>query len=301
MNPSYRERPVQFGNNKGLFGILCMPSGATAVQGPVVVIPNSGVIHRVGANRIYVELARSLADQGIRSLRLDLSGIGESERRAGEISLDESVHRDLTEAFDFLAARHNAKSFAMLGLCSGAYDGLQQAVKDRRVVGVVAIDVFGSFRNKYHILKHYFQRLLSYQSWRNALSEPGDAVMALFHRAKKVDDNPAPAAPPMLVPTVRPMLSHPELESMLHTMDQQQVQSLFLFTGGLEENYNYEHQFRDCYPTQVRSGRVAYGFIPHSNHSFTNPKDREALVSKVTAWFADTAFEHLPPAAVPTA
>jgi hypothetical protein len=166
---------------------------------------------------------------------------------------------------------------------------------------VVAIDVFGSFRNKRHIFKHYCQRLLSHQSWRNAISEPGEAVIALLHRTKKVDDNPAPAAPPMLVPTVRPMLSHPELESMLDTMNQRQVQSLFLFTGGLEENYNYEHQFRDCYPSQVSSGRIAYGFFPRSNHTFKSTDDREALVTKISGWFAHTSFEHLPPAAAPSA
>ena len=75
MNPSYRERPIQFGEKRGLFGILCIPSDSTTAETPIVVMPNSGLIHRVGTNRIHVLLARALAEQGIRSLRMDLSGI----------------------------------------------------------------------------------------------------------------------------------------------------------------------------------------------------------------------------------
>jgi hypothetical protein len=292
MKPAYRERPVQFGANRGLFGILCTPAVANPEHQPIVVMPNSGLIHRIGTNRIHVLLARALAEQGIRSLRMDLSGIGESERRTDVTSLDESVHRDLSDAIDFLAAKHEGQSFAVLGLCSGAYDGLQIGKRDRRVVGVVAIDVFGTFRTPRHLFNHYRKRLLRKQSWRNAVSQPGAAAMALLERWREDDDPVATIAP-----DVRPLVSRSEMESILGTMNQRRVHSLFLFTSGLEDNYNYEHQFRNSYPTHVQNGRISYGFFPQSNHTFVRPSDRLALVAKVTAWFADTSFERVSPAA----
>lgn len=287
MSPPYREKPVQFGPNQRLYGVLCAPSGPEPARGPVVVMPNSGLVHRVGVNRIHVLIARALAEQGTLSLRIDLSGIGESERRKGEMSLNETVHLDLQDAFDFLVAKQEAETFVVLGLCSGAYDSLQLATTDSRVVGTVAIDLFGSFRNPHHVFKHYTQRLGRAQSWRNALLRPGAAAAALMDRWRDGDE--APTTP--MTPDVRPAISYRELDGMLHAMHERGVQSLFLFTNGLEENYNYEHQFRDCYPTHVSSGLVSYAFFPNSEHTFQRPRDREALVAKLSAWFAETPFE----------
>lgn len=291
MSLSYREKPVQFGDDRGLFGILCVPSHEGPAEGPVVVMPNSGLIHRVGANRIHVLLARALAEQGIRSLRFDLSGIGESERRTGAMSLDEAVYRDAVDALDFVAGQQQADSFVLLGLCSGAYDGLQLATRDLRVVGVVAIDVFGSFRNSRHVFVHYARRFFRFESWRKAVSRPGGALVALLERA-----GTAKRPQRAIDRAVRPSLSRRELDSMLHSMKEQHVQALFLFTGGLEENYNYEHQFRDCYPKHARSGRVSYGFFPDAKHTFTRPADRRALVARVTDWIAGTLFKRCSPA-----
>ncbi len=286
MSPSYRERPVQFGADRGLFGILCVPGNTAPAKGPVVLMPNSGLVHRVGANRIHVLLARALAEKGIRSLRLDLSGIGESTRRAGAMPLDEAVNRDMVDALDFVTAQQQADSFVVLGLCSGAYDGLQIATRDSRVSGVVAIDVFGSFRNFRHAFIHYSQRFFWPQSWHNAIVQPGAALVALFDMKGGVKNPPS-----AISDGVRPLLSHSQLDSILNSMNEKDVQALFLFTGGLNENYNYKHQFRDCYPKHARNRNVSYDFFPDANHTFAHPNDRRALVASVTEWIEATSFK----------
>ena len=72
-----KEHAIVFGREATSVGIVTEPAAKhTSPSLPAVVILNSGVIHRVGPNRIYVALARDLAALGFPVLRFDLSGIG---------------------------------------------------------------------------------------------------------------------------------------------------------------------------------------------------------------------------------
>ena len=76
-----RETILEFGPHRRLVGVLTRPESAERAGGDVaVVITNSGIIHRVGANRVHVRLARALAAAGVPCLRYDLPGIGDSAR-----------------------------------------------------------------------------------------------------------------------------------------------------------------------------------------------------------------------------
>src|SRR5690606_31730993 len=99
-----------------------------------VVILSAGIIHRVGPNRLHVELARALSAAGCTSLRFDLSGIGDSEKRSdGLPPLDASL-ADIREAADWLQATRGVDQLILVGLCSGADQGLIYAGGDPRVV-----------------------------------------------------------------------------------------------------------------------------------------------------------------------
>ena len=85
-----RERALTFGPDGGLVGILTEPDPDVArANAPAHVILNSGILHRVGASRLYVQTARSLAEDGITSLRFDFSGIGDSEVRKDSLPIEE--------------------------------------------------------------------------------------------------------------------------------------------------------------------------------------------------------------------
>src|SRR6185503_8792569 len=71
-----RETIVHVRGEHGFFGILCEP--VNAARGPVVLLSNAGATHHVGPNRLYVMAARALAAAGLRSLRLDLPGLGDN-------------------------------------------------------------------------------------------------------------------------------------------------------------------------------------------------------------------------------
>ena len=121
------EIPVEIGPS-GLFGILCEPESGAC--GPAVVMLNPANEHRVGPARMWVELSRRWAAAGIRCLRMDLSGLGDSPvRHAGQKPF--SVYRpeafdDVSDAARFVSPDHPS-DIVLVGLCSSAYQALDSA------------------------------------------------------------------------------------------------------------------------------------------------------------------------------
>lgn len=139
----YVEEAARFGEGERLFGVYCRPA-QTAEGAPVVVIVNAGRNPHTGWRRMGVEMARQLAARGVASLRFDNSGVGESGARPGQPA--ETLYSDwpvldALEAVDFVKARGTGP-VTLLGVCSGAFVGLQAAVSDGRVSGLVAANLY---------------------------------------------------------------------------------------------------------------------------------------------------------------
>src|SRR5262245_42364407 len=131
---SMREQAMQLGDQGYLVGVATRPLRISANR-PTVIFLNAGVIHRVGPHRMHVNLARRLACDGFTSLRLDLSGIGDSRQVLGAPTFRESAVADTRVAMDHLAAEGGDGRFVIFGLCSGADNALATAAVDDRVVG----------------------------------------------------------------------------------------------------------------------------------------------------------------------
>ena len=86
--PVSLERPVQLGPAH-LFGILSEPEEQVGAPAPTVVFLNVGRIPHPGPARFWVDLARSWSADGLRCLRVDLSGLGDSPTRPGRTELVE--------------------------------------------------------------------------------------------------------------------------------------------------------------------------------------------------------------------
>ena len=112
----------------GLFGIETAPVGD--VRGPVVVMSNSGTDWHVGPNRLWVNLARQLAVRGLRSVRFDLSGLGDSPTRPGQpaaVSYAPDALDDLAEV-SAAVSPDDPSNVVLVGLCSSAYLSLEGAL-----------------------------------------------------------------------------------------------------------------------------------------------------------------------------
>jgi pimeloyl-ACP methyl ester carboxylesterase len=137
-----RETPVVFDGNR-YAGVFCQP--LRALEGaPAVLFVNTGGVHRIGDGRFTVLMARRLAAQGIASLRMDLSGLGDSLRRNDTLSLNAVYARfavaDARAGVDWLAAAGYPK-IVMFGVCSGAYVSLHTALTHSAVVGCAAVNL----------------------------------------------------------------------------------------------------------------------------------------------------------------
>lgn len=274
-----RERAVAFGHERAMVGVVTSPSAPPPSDRPVVVVLNAGVIHRVGANRLNVRLARTLARAGFVVFRFDLSGIGDSEPRRDALELDAAVRLDLEEALDYLAKHRNAHSFILVGLCSGADNAFKYAVRDSRVERVVLIDPV-AFRTPGYYAHYYGKRLLRPTVWLNVLRGRNPTVRwlvsTMIGRAGPENNVPENAFPPG--PTRQ------EMQRGLRRLTGRQTDMLVIFTAGLEERYAYARQFQHTFPREVASGRIRVEYFADADHTFSDECHKDRLMELTRTW-----------------
>lgn len=128
------ERPIEIGSTK-MFGMLCRPTERNATRRPVILLGNAGSIYHIGPNRLYVMLARKLAQAGFASIRYDLANIGESPR---DIHLEDNVPYPtdavawISEVIRYANEDLGFASVVLTGFCSGATQAFQAALAQER-------------------------------------------------------------------------------------------------------------------------------------------------------------------------
>ena len=133
------ESVVRLGEQR-LFGIETSPRVADR-DDPVVLFLSIGAETSIGPARQWVELSRDWsAARNARCVRLDLSGIGESEPRPGEperILYSAAALADITEAAA-AASPDDPSNVILVGACSSAYAALVVAptLRPRAVVAI---------------------------------------------------------------------------------------------------------------------------------------------------------------------
>ena len=157
------ERAVRFGVNSSLVGVLTDPlPGAEATGRPAVILLGAGVVHHVGPHRLYVKIARQLAQAGFVVLRFDFSGIGDSAVRQDGLPIEKSAVAETREAMDLVSQLHDIRRFVLVAICSGAGFSFQTARADPRVVGVSLLNAAGHRWGA----PHEFARTMLHHYWR---------------------------------------------------------------------------------------------------------------------------------------
>jgi pimeloyl-ACP methyl ester carboxylesterase len=141
----WQERPVQFGTGGNLFGIVCMPvsSQNASASRHAVLFVNHGANHRIGWARMHVMLARRFSAQGLSSMRMDISGVGDSPARPGYLENQlyaRHSQQDVSAAVDWLTAAGHDR-ITVIGHCSGAHLGFYAVLRDRRIAGLVMLNL----------------------------------------------------------------------------------------------------------------------------------------------------------------
>jgi pimeloyl-ACP methyl ester carboxylesterase len=239
-----RERPVLLDGPDGpMFGILSEPVGE---RGEVTaVLLNAGPQRRVGPNRMWVEIARRWAAKGVPALRLDCSGIGDSDGDPTVLARVTEFYRptyaeQAKAAVQALAERGLGGRFVMVGLCAGSYWSVQTALADERVARVVMLNprtlVFDEWRHAKRRTRQLGEKALRAETWRKVLT--GEIKLSKHLETGRTLVGRAASAPArVLAPgsengsASAPVGREDPIEALFDALSERGQRGLLLFTG----------------------------------------------------------------------
>jgi pimeloyl-ACP methyl ester carboxylesterase len=298
----FREQAILLGERKSLVGIVAQGSTGNGTGGdpgaglPAVVILNSGIIHRVGPNRMFVRLSRQLAVAGHLVVRFDLSGIGDSEPRADGLAPLDAALADIREVLDSLEATRQVRHFILVGLCSGADHSVVYGGQDPRVVGMVLIDP-SIPRTRGYYVRHYRGRVLRWQSWLNFASGRHPFWKALGRSITPASpESPDGEELPEALPDLQDSQVRTFLTNVYARAAAAGVEIMAVFTGGREDRHNGATQLLEAFPHVAFGSRLRLEFMGSADHTFTSQADRCSVLALISAWIGEHSWAHSPPA-----
>ena len=274
-----REKAITFGGNKSLVGIYTR----AAVDNPGlpgVILLNSGILHRIGASRLHVTIARMLAGLGFPVMRFDFSGIGDSEPRRDDLAFEESAPREVQDAMDRMEAIAGCQEFVIFGLCSGADVAFQAAPMDRRITGLIQLDAV-AYRTWKWYLNYYGPRALRLDVWiRFTARKLGGLFGSTSNKEKEELDMETHALPTY----VREFPPKEDFAKTLGVLADRKVKQLYVFTDGMYMEYNYKEQFAETFAGIDFGDTLQVEHWPDADHIFRGPAPQKRLYATITEW-----------------
>ncbi len=292
-----KESVLQIG---ALVGIVSEPDEVG--EAPAVLLLNAGLIHRIGPNRLYVTLARRLAEMGMVVLRFDLSGVGDSPNSADTRSFDKVMISDTQAAMDALTARYGVQQFLLMGHCSGSILAFRVASRDERVLGAVIINPEGQDQgwvdyDRKRKLARYYQNyygkeaLTDLSRWKKLLTGKAsyssiarnifqnilwNKISGVFFQAKNRLGVEQPAE------AVNPLLN--EVLADMRTVGKRGIHVLFVHSEGSTGLERVRLLMNTELPELRESPAVKFEIIPQADHTFTLRSAQEYVTGVIQSW-----------------
>ncbi len=275
-----RERIAEFGNEaRNLVGVLCEPGlqGAESGRRVGVVLLNSGIIHRVGAHRLNVKIARAISGMGISSLRFDLAGLGDSRRGRSTAGFASVASANLMDAAAFMKLTLQVNDVVVVGLCSGADDAFRTASLDQSITGLVLIDPY-MYPTAGAKLLYVLRKATSPAYWAEKIRFWRGIRKPLTQRRENAETRYVRRAPPRAE----------FAESLVSFLDRG-GKALVIYSGGSPAHFNHRSQFARAFRRWGLGERVTVEYFEHANHTFTETVQQRRLISCVSKWI-DAAY-----------
>ena len=309
------ETLIRFGEASQLVGVLSRAARPGVQVGrPVakrlgVLLLNAGVIGRMGPHRFNVKLGRAMARLDHPVLRFDLSGMGDSGHAGAARTHAEQVVQDIRAAVDVLERETGADSVLIVGICSGANQGWQAALEDRRIAGLVMIDAFAYPASRTAL--HYHLLRMRWRTPTEILALAGRALAALprrlagllrgADRAKVSDRDSAAAGGAASDEDSKPSASAYAMH--MQSLVDRDARMLLIYTGTWVRYYSYPQQFAETFGRYPFASRVVCEFVPQFDHTFTLVSAQQAVIGRIVRWTHEqwhNESEMADEAAVPT-
>jgi hypothetical protein len=281
-----KETACRFGTQESLVGILTDPPEDSRTEKlPAVLILNAGRLHRVGPNRLAVNMARAVAALGCVVFRFDFSGIGDSEVRGDSLPFARSAVLETQDAMHYVQEVRGSTQFVLMGICSGAKISFATAGCDQRVIGAILLNPWWHFhapdeahalalRNR--VMARHYRRMAMHSSfrrknWRKAFRGKVDyrglwqAIWGLLRR------------PGMPLP--QDIAAPPAALAALDAVTERGVRLLHVHSEG-DAGLDYLHVALGSAGVQrLRTDdRLGLEIIPGANHTFTPLWSQDALL-----------------------
>ncbi|MFT3929898.1 MAG: alpha/beta fold hydrolase [Spongiibacteraceae bacterium] len=292
-NVELSEHCYEFGQQRHLFGIMTEPKNQSPHSRDLaVVMLNSGSVHHVGPNRLYVGLTRKLAARGYPCLRFDLQGLGDSTLIHSGVenhSYPKSALNDTADALRFLKTELGYKHFILAGLCSGAHAAFHAAVglpefdiSSAMLINPLTfryVDGMSLSTSHFQDVEYYKKSARSLKSWMKLLRGQVDLkhlaglgiaqiTMKLASLQQAFNERFAVRKAPELA------------QELLQLNAQQRSMSLIVAEG--DPGYNLLKSGARYTSTRlIKQGRIHLHFIAKANHTFSSRKPREELIEVI--------------------
>lgn len=283
-----KETALLLGRDRSLVGILTesrSPAAEPAAR-PGVLLLNAGLVHHIGPNRLYVHLARRLADMGYVVLRFDFSGIGDSGPRRDMLPVAQSMVDETRQAMDCLEQVKGLREFILMGICAGAGVASQAAVADDRVTRAVLINPMlpGTRRVERMRRFHYYRRqaLFNPRSWMRLLlmqSSYRDLWRMLrYEIGRRLFPEEALRDEPSQV------IEH--LRASFRTLKERDTRMLLIFAAGELGDQYFNEVVGPEYQTLKDQGYFTTTQLACADHLVTPLASQAQLLDIVTRWVA---------------
>ncbi len=274
-----------FGRTQSLVGISCEPEQKQYLaEQPALIILNSGILHRMGPNRIYVNLARQIAGAGLLSFRFDFSGVGDSGTREDLLPLGTWMVDEVQQAMTYLSEQYGVREFVLMGICSGADAAFQAACADTRVIGCVSIDGYAHSSTGF-LIHSYAKQLKRIRSWGKLLTGQS-GVWDMFRRnlasqMSRGSYEQEHTEDKWEAPSVEKIIG--EARALL----KRDVALFFIYSSGSPAYYNYLKSFQSRFNEMRSEGLPMQAeFVDGADHGFTLVHFQRILGERILAWLA---------------
>lgn len=162
-----KEKPIIFTSRDRQ--LMAMEHGAHIQSEKGLLMIVGGPQTRVGSHRLFVFLARALAEQGIHVFRFDYTGAGDSE---GTLTPFTDIQADIDAAIaTFYQSQPQIKHLTLWGLCDAASAALLyiQQAKEQRICQLVLVNPWvrqQATQAQVYLKSYYLKRILSKNFWQ---------------------------------------------------------------------------------------------------------------------------------------
>jgi hypothetical protein len=272
-----KESTVVLGRAQHLVATITLPTTTPERTPWIMLLTNSGVIPRSGPHRMNVHLARTLAIQGVASIRFDMSGLGDSLRAGGAANVTEQWVADTRNVMDYAQQYFGCNRFGMIGFCSGAEVAYQTALQDERLAAAVLWDLYAyqTMRSRLRTFAYRLRRAGAFGAVRKLFTKLG------LHKST---DNTVNARPQIFEPANIP--SAQAYAQDLRTLSARGMALMVLQCGGEPEWYNHFGQFDATLGKLGLRGHVDFDYLERTDHLLTQPHAQQQFIEVVLRWLS---------------